>query len=375
MPTLPVGQLQSLITAIFERAGAPPPHARIVADHLLEANLLGHDSHGVMRVPQYCNAILESELMPAAQPRLVRESLAGAVFDGCRSFGQVAASEAMNTAIGKARRAAVGAVTVRNCYHSGRLAAYTQQAAAVGMIGIVMVNAGGGGQSVVPFGGRERRIATNPFSIAAPSEGEFPIVLDVATSMAPEGKVRDHHQRGAKLPDGWIVDAHGRPSNDPSDFYGPPAGAILPLGGTAGYKGFGMALMIDILAGALSGAGCCRAETVPARDGILLMAIDVQQFVDPEAYFEQVAELVAHIKSCPPAPGFEEIFVPGEIEFREAQRRRSSGVAICAQVWNDLQAIADRLNVLRPRDSGSNGAPPKRHAFSGDAVPSDLAAS
>jgi hydroxycarboxylate dehydrogenase B len=133
--------------------------------------------------------------------------------------------------------------------------------------------------------------------------------------------------------------------------------------------------MIDILAGALSGAGCCRAETVPARDGVLLMAIDVAQFVDPEAYFEQVAELVAHVKSCPPAPGFEEIFVPGEIEFREAKRRRLNGIAICSQVWNDLQAIMNQLNVRRPIDIGSNGAPSKRHTFSGDAVPSDLAAS
>jgi uncharacterized oxidoreductase len=229
------------------------------------------------------------------------------------------------------------------------------------MIGIVMVNAGGGGQSVVPFGGSSRRLATNPFSIAAPTSGEFPLVLDIATSMAPEGKIRDHALRGAKLPEGWIVDANGQPSCDPNDFYGPPAGAILPLGGPAGHKGFCLALMIDVLAGALSGAGCCREEKVPARDGVLLIAIDVEQFSDRVAFYENVAELIAYVKSCPPAPGFSDIFVPGELEYREAQRRRQSGINIDEHIWQQIQTIANRLGAVCTIEPGSNGAALQTH--------------
>jgi hydroxycarboxylate dehydrogenase B len=361
VPIFTSKQLESIVARIFEQVGAPPAHAGLVARHLVEANTFGHDSHGVLRIPQYCEAITSGELMPAAKPSLIREGPAGAVLDGCRAFGQVAAAEAMRLAMDKAGGSGIAAVTLRNCYHSGRLGAYTALAADAGMIGIVMVNAGGGGQSVVPFGGSARRLATNPFSIAAPTSGEFPLVLDIATSMAPEGKIRDHALRGAKLPEGWIVDSQGRPSSDPNDFYGPPAGSILPLGGPAGYKGFGLALMIDVLAGALSGAGCCRNEKVPARDGVLLIAIDVEQFSDRVAFYEQVGELISYVKSCPPAPGVPEIFVPGEVEFREAARRRESGIKIDDHIWEQIQAIASRLGVVDTVEPSTNGAPLERH--------------
>ena len=175
--------------------------------------------------------------------------------DGQLGFGQVAAGEAMTAAIQKARKSGIAAVTLRNSYHSGRIASYTCQAAREGMIGLVMVNAGGGGQSVAPFGGLERRLATNPISIAAPANDQYPVYLDIATSVAPEGKIRDYFQRGRPVPQGWITDAHGQPTTDPATFYAKPGGALLPLGGAAGYKGFGLAFMIDVIAGALSGAG------------------------------------------------------------------------------------------------------------------------
>jgi hydroxycarboxylate dehydrogenase B len=368
MPIVDAQHLEAAMTAVFERAGTPAVHARLIALHLLESNLFGHDSHGVLRVAQYCQAIEDGEVDPAAQPRTVRESSSGAVMDGCRAFGQVAATAAMNLAIERASRAGVGAVTISNCYHSGRLGAYSAMAADAGMIGIVMVNAGGGGQSVVPFGGSERRLATNPLSIAAPTSGEFPLILDVATSMAPEGKIRDYALRGATLPEGWIVDAEGRPSCNPQDFYGPPVGSLLPLGGPAGHKGFGLALMIDILAGALSGAGCCREEKVPARDGILFIALDVEQFTDRVRFYQQVGELVAYVKSSPPAPGFTEVFVPGELEFREAQQRRKQGIPIDDNIWQRFNALAGRLGVANLFEAASNGHPPHMHVASRDAT-------
>jgi uncharacterized oxidoreductase len=364
VPTFSCEELESLVVSIFENAGAPPEHARIVARHLVEANTLGHDSHGILRVPQYLRAVENGEVQPCAKPTLVRESLAGAVIDGCQAFGQVAATEAMQLAIDKARHSSIGAVTLRNCYHSGRLGAYSTLAADAGMIGMVMVNAGGGGQSVVPFGGTTRRLATNPFSIAAPTGGEFPLVLDIATSMAPEGKIRDYALRGAPLPSGWIVDANGRPSCDPKDFYGPPAGSLLPLGGPAGYKGFGLALMIDVLAGALSGAGCCRDQVVPARDGVLLIAIDVDQFSERTLFYQQVTDLIAYVKSCPPAAGFQGVFVPGELEYREAQKRRRLGIQVDENIWQEIQAIVNRRGVKLVVDPATNGAPPAMHTSS-----------
>jgi uncharacterized oxidoreductase len=298
-----------------------------------------------LRLSQYCDAIEKSELAPHAKPVLQRECVAGAVLDGQRGFGQVAANEAMKLAIERARLTGVAAVTLHNCYHSGRLAVYSLMAAKAGMIGIVMVNAGGGGQSVAPFGGIERRLATNPFAIAVPSGGDYDPVLDVATSMVPEGKVRNYYRRGESLPGDWIIDAEGRPATDAQHFYGPPAGAILPWGGSVGYKGFGLAFLIDVIAGALSGAGCCGPDVVPARDGVLLLALDIEQFVSGQTFRRQVMTLIHHVKSCPPAPGYEEVFVPGELEHREAQKRRRVGILVDDTTWQEIQSLARRYSI------------------------------
>jgi uncharacterized oxidoreductase len=353
--------LESLVASIFEKAGATEQHGRQVAHHLVESNVIGYDSHGVLRVPQYCDAIVTGELRPDVKPTVVNENHASALLDGHQGFGQVAAEQGMAIAIEKAKRYGTAAVTVRNCYHSGRLGAYSELATRAGMIGIVMVNAGGGGQAVVPFGGSERRLATNPLSIAAPTDGDFPLVLDIATSMAPEGKIRDYAFRNAPLPEGWIVDSEGRPSRNPHDFYGPAPGSILPLGGTSGHKGFGLAFMVDILAGALSGAGCCSDQIVPAKDGVLLLALNIDQFAGRAAFCSQVNELIAYIKSCPPAPGFSEVFVPGEPEFLCAQERRAHGVPVDERIWRQIEQIIERLGIGYKVDAGTNGLPAKLH--------------
>jgi uncharacterized oxidoreductase len=361
VPTLSSQILDSVVTSIFEKAGAPSRYAQLVASHLVTSNLFGHDSHGVLRVPQYCSAIENGELIPTAEATVVHDSVSGAVLDGGMGFGQVAATEAMTLALSKAERNGTAAVTLRNCYHSGRLGAYTELAAAAGMIGIVMVNAGGGGQSVVPFGGSERRLATNPLSIAAPTGGEFPLVLDIATSMAPEGKIREYALRKIELPSGWIVDSAGRPSCDPSDFYGSPPGSLLPLGGPSGHKGFGLALMVDVLAGALSGAGCCQDEKLQARDGVLLIALNIAQFAGCERFLEHVQGLIEYVKSCPAASGFSGVYVPGEREFMSAQTRRLNGVPVDEDTWRQIEAIAERFEVPSSVDMATNGSQTRKY--------------
>jgi uncharacterized oxidoreductase len=346
MPRIAAEGLREFVGSVFRAAGVPAREAAVVTEHLVQANLAGVDSHGVLRVPQYVEALKTGKVKAAAARQVLSETPGTAAIDGGLGFGQVVCNDAMALALDKAGQTGIAAVTVRNCYHCGCVGLYTRQAAAREMIGIVMVNAGGGGQSVAPFGGLARRLATNPLSIGAPSGKEFPIVLDIATSVAPEGKVRDCYQTGKAVPPGWMADAQGQPSTDPKAFY-EGGGALLPLGGPAGYKGFGLAFLIDILAGALSGAGCCQAQPADPRDGLLLIALNIERFLPMAAYLRQVTALVEHVKSCPPAPGFGEVFVPGEIEFREEQRRRRDGIEIPAATWRLLEETAAAVGAAR----------------------------
>lgn len=345
MPNLTADSLRRLTTTIFERSGAPADHAECVAAHLVEANLAGHDSHGVLRIPQYVDLIDAGKLKPAAHMQVVHRALATAVVDGNAGFGQVIARDAMRLAVEIGRANGVGAVAVRNCSHTGRIGTYTQWAAEQGLVGIAVVNTGGGGQSVAPFGGTGRRLSTNPISIAAPCDGPRPIVLDMATSVAPEGKVRARYQAGTRLPDGWLIDAAGRPTNNPADFYHEPFGALLPVGGAVGYKGFGLGFMIDILAGALSGIGCCQPNMPVVSDGMLAMALDVSQFAPLGEFTRRVAALAEHIKSCPTAAGYDEIFVPGEVEARMRERRLVEGIPIPDGTWELIDRIRTRLGI------------------------------
>jgi uncharacterized oxidoreductase len=348
MPSLDAQALERLATAIFERSGAPADHARCVAEHLVGANLAGHDSHGVLRIPQYCAAIAAGRIKPAAAMRIVQRMPAGAVVDGGGGFGQVVARDAMLLAIEIARASGMAAVAIRNCSHTGRIGTYTQMAAQAGLIGIAVSNTAGAGQAVVPFGGAAPRLSTNPISIAAPSGGPEPILLDMATSVAPEGKVRAHYQAGKSLPPGWIIDAAGKPSTNPADFYNQPRGSLLPLGAAVGYKGFGLAFMIDILAGALSGAGCSRPDATETGDGMLVMAIDARQFAPFDEFQHHVAVLAEHVRSTPPAAGFERVYIPGDVEMQKRERRLREGIAIDPATWQQIVEICRRLEIDEP---------------------------
>jgi len=278
----------------------------------------------------------------------VHRGAASAVVDGNAGFGQVIAEGAMLLAIELARAGGIGAVSVRNCSHTGRIGTYTQLAARQGLVGIATVNTGGGAQSVAPFGGTARRLSTNPISIAAPSGGPHPIVLDMATSVAPEGKVRARYQAGKSLPPGWMMDAQGQPTTNAAEFYQEPLGALLPVGGLVGYKGFGLGFAIDILAGALSGAGCSHANAPIVTDGMLAIALDIEQFTPLADFTARVAALAAHVKSCPTAAGFDEVFVPGEPELRARERRLAEGIPIEPGTWELIDQVCQRLAIDAP---------------------------
>ena len=228
MPTFLTPELERATVAVLVECGVPETAARIVAAHLIEAELCGVVSHGVIRVPQYVEAVEAGEIRVDAELTVLSERPGCCVLDGGGGFGPVMAHGAMERAIAKARQNGVGAATLANTSHTGRLASYALQAVDNGMAGLVLVNAGGKGQWVAPFGGREGRLSTNPIAFAFPRREAFPIVLDIATSVVPEGKVRAMQAGGREIPSGWIVDSDGESTTDPADLYGPPRGAILP---------------------------------------------------------------------------------------------------------------------------------------------------
>lgn len=221
MPIFKADYLQDISSRILQSLGAPRAEADRVAELLVEANLVGHDSHGVIRIPQYVSFLKDGLITPGAPLQVEQETPSTAVINGNWGFGQVIATRATEIAVEKARQCAVSVVTVYNANHIGRLGSYTLQAARAGIVCLLTANAHGGGLSVAPYGGTARRLATNPISIAAPSGGE-PIVLDITTSVVAEGKVRVKRNRGEQTPPGWIIDAEGAPTTDPNKFYGPP---------------------------------------------------------------------------------------------------------------------------------------------------------
>ena len=347
MPAIQAEQLEQFTRAILCAAGANQHEARVVTRHLIDASLAGHDSHGVMRVLQYVKEMETGQIVPGAKLQVLDDWATGSVLDASSMFGQVACRDAMLRAIELSNTTTLAAVTIRHANHSGRLGAYAAMAAESGRLGMVMANGGGAGQWVAPFGGRQRRLSTNPIAVGAPSGDKFPFILDISTSIAPEGKVRNCLQRGQSVPDGWLVDHLGNPTNDPGELYANPSAALLPFGGPAGHKGFGLAFMVDVFAGALSAAGCPRPDITDSGSGsgLFMLAIDIQRFSPLAEFTDRLRKMADYIKSSQPATGFDEILVPGEFEFQQRLHREQDGVVVPDNVWNQMNEVAAKLGV------------------------------
>lgn len=344
MPTIPYERLQQITQATLAAAGATENEASVVAAALVRANLAGRDSHGVMRLPQYLAGIDRGSIVTGAAIEIVRDSPTTAVIDGNWGFGQVAARRAAETAREKAAASALAGVAGRRCNHVGALADYVEMLADAGLIGLMFVNGHGGAHNTVPWGGADRRLCTNPMAAAFPTEDE-PVVLDISTAAVAEGKVRTYRIKGEPVPDWWIVDSEGRPTNDPGVLYEQPRGALLPLGGNVGYKGFGLGLMVDLLAGGLSGAGTCGPDPERGGNAFTIIAIDPAAFAGDQAFRADAGSLVEWVKSSRSAPGFDEVIVPGEIERATQQRRRREGIPIPDEVWEQIAQAAEKRGV------------------------------
>ena len=343
MPTVQADRLIEIADNLLQGAGAPVVEAATVARHVIGANMAGHDSHGIIQIPTYIDRVDKGDIVPGADWKIVQESPTTTVVDGHWGFGYVANERAMNYTIEKAETQNIAAATVFRQGHIGRLAAYPLMAAERGMISMITADSGRGPKHVAPFGGREKRLGTNPISIAMPSNLDGPFFLDMATSAVAAGKINLAVARGSAIPEGWIIDKDGQATTDPNDFKA--GGPLLPLGGTEGYKGYGLSAMVEIFSGILTGLGHGVEPTGKHNDGCFMACFKVEAFRDLTTFKQEVTEFANYLKDTQPAEGFEEVLYPGEIEHRMEVARAKSGVPVEDATWEKLTALAEKYGM------------------------------
>ena len=344
MPSVAASRLMRICHDILIKMGASEEEANTVAKHQIGANLAGHDSHGIILLATYVDRIKKGHIVPGARFEVVHETPTTARINGNWGFGQVVQTRATRLAIEKAGKSMLAAVTVAYQGHVGRLGDYPLMAAEEGMIGMLACDSGRGPKHVVPFGGRDTRLGTNPISIALPSNLEAPIFLDMATSQVAGGKILVHRNRRKPVPLGWLVNKDGNPTTDPNDYFA--GGALLPLGGLdAGHKGYGLSTMVEVFAGILTGLGWGIDPTGKHNDGTLFIAIQVPAFRPLEEFKAEVTEFAKSLKTSRPAQGFKEVLYPGEIEWLTRQERLRTGIPIEQDTWTELQKVAASVGV------------------------------
>ena len=348
MPIVQADRLCRIGAALLKAAGASDEEAGAVAVGCVNANLAGHDSHGVIAIPTYIDRVKAGHIVPGAAWTIVRESPTTTVIDGHWGFGFHVNAKAMALTIEKARTANVAACTVFRQSHVGRLGAYPIMAMREGMIGLATADSGRSPKHVAPFGGREARLGTNPISIAVPSDLDGPFYLDMATSAVAAGKISLAVARNEQIPKGWIIDAAGRHTTDPKDFR--KGGALLPLGGTEGYKGSGLAAMVEVLCGLLTGLGFGVEPTGRHNDGCFMAVFNVAAFRPLAEFKKEVADFARYLKATPPSEGSKGVLYPGEIENRTEAARKKSGIDVEDATWDKLKQLAGEYKLAAELD-------------------------
>ncbi|HEV8635752.1 MAG TPA: Ldh family oxidoreductase [Chloroflexota bacterium] len=324
--TVDAGELRERVRRIFARLGLPEDDAAVVADHLVEADLRGVHSHGVIRVPSYVAGLKAGRINPRPQIRVVDDHGAQAVVDGDNGMGQLAAFRANDLAIERGREHGLAGVALRRSGHAGAMAYYPIRALRHGLIGFATTNAG---INMPPTGGVQKLVGNNPFAIAVPTARDWPMVLDMATSVVAGGKLDVARAKGEPIPLGWARDAQGDPTTDP---VAARQGSLEPLGGP---KGYGMAVMLDVLAGVLSGGRFGAGLGAPGS-GQFFLTLAVERYMPLEEFKARMEQLLDQLHACHRAPGVERIYVAGEIEWELQQRRTREGVPLEESVLGDL---------------------------------------
>lgn len=343
--TVGAADLLGFATAATEAHGVPAHDAHLLADTLVAAELWGHPSHGLLRLPWYLSRIASGATTAVATPEVVSDNGAVLVVDGRDGLGQVLADRAVMWGVERAGRHGISAVAVRNSGHFGTAAYFTRKAAELGCVALLVTNAS---PAMAPWGGREKRVGTNPWSIAAPGGRYGTVVMDIANTAVARGKIYHAEERGVPIPEGWAADADGVATTDPRRAI---EGLILPM---AGHKGYAISFMFDVLAGVLTGSAFGSAVIGPhqptGRSGVghLLICVDIRSMADPAEFEQRMETLIEEAKSTPTAPGTSEIFVPGESEIRTAHRLSTEGITVVDATWTSLTRIAAATAVPLP---------------------------
>jgi LDH2 family malate/lactate/ureidoglycolate dehydrogenase len=342
-PFIPAAVLQDFSVRSFRASGLSQEHAGWISDTLIQSELRGVGSHGIVRLPYYCKRILDRGSNANPDVRIVAQKPASILVDGDNGLGQIVSIKVMEMVIERARTQGICFAGVRNSCHFGMTAYYPMLAVKSGMIGLAGCNTA---TVMAPWGGGKSAIGNNPLAITVPTNKPYPLVLDMAMSVVSGGKVRLEAVKGMKIPIGWILDEQGRPTDNPADMF--PNGTLLPLG----YKGFGMAIMIEILSGILTRAATLSEiplwfdkTSVPTNLGHFFMAIDIGTFLAPEAFKESVGRMIDALKSSPPMEGSAGIFMPGEIEYLKEQEYGQSGIPVSPEVLKTLDGFAEKLGI------------------------------
>jgi LDH2 family malate/lactate/ureidoglycolate dehydrogenase len=336
---VPRDALSKFARALLIAQGASVDHARIVVDHLIEADAMGLKSHGIIRVPQYLADIVSGEIDPQATPCFARFAPGRATVDGGKGFGQIVGQAMADEAVRLAAEAGVSFIAGRHMGHTGRIGAYAELIARRGAVGIVVCSGPRSGHYVSPFGGLAGRLATNPIAFAYPIRNGPPIVADFSTSVAPEGVIRSLMNRGLEAPPGALRDAAGNPTSDPSALYHTPPGALQPLGGAVGYRGTALALLVEVL-----GALLAKDDTDdPARLGSNLAMLAI---ASDGSLAERAERMGKYVRSSPPVDPQAPVMLPGERERKEAIRAGEGPITVDRPTWGAMIAAAgDRSEI------------------------------
>ena len=337
-------RLKAAIEAIIASGGSEPREADIVAGNLVEANLMGHDSHGVGMVPRYVESLLEGGLAVNEHPQIKLDTEVLLQLDGRHGYGQVIGLEAMALGIERARKHGTCVMALANAHHLGRIGRFAEAAVAEGLVSIHFVNVTSLPR-VAPFGGSDARFGTNPCCIGVPLAGEPPMLLDFATSAVAQGKLRVAYNKGEKLPAGRLLDDQGRATNDPRYAVVPPFGAMLPFGE---HKGYGLAVACELLGGALTGGGTWHSAQTGRRrvwNSMLTILIDAAKLGTADAFAREAREFVAWVRKSPPAEGFDKVRLAGEPEREKRALRKREGIPLDATTWKQILAAGEKVRV------------------------------
>jgi uncharacterized oxidoreductase len=334
--------LEALVADIFARAESGPEEAQTIARHLVAANLVGHDSHGVIRVSRYVGYWREGKVRANQRATIAFETDSLALVDGHRGYGQVIGEQAVRIGIDKARKCGIAMVGLRDVGHVGRIGDWAEMAADAGQVSLHFVGTTGIGALMVPFGGTDRRLSLCVVAAGIPRRAKPPVIYDIATSMVAEGKVFVAKNKGVPMPEGHLIDKQGRPTTDPNDLYA--GGALLPFGG---HKGSGLAIIADLLAGALTGAGTSQRRETDLVNTMCSIYIDPDRLPERAAFDAEVDAFLEWVKASPPAQPGGAVLLPGDIERRTREERQSRGIPLDDTTIHEITEAAVSVGMAR----------------------------